>query len=85
MKKAIVAVTASMLTAMDCMLRDGAEHNHLGVDHFDQRDEAKTVKRLKRWIREFEYDVQISKGCAREEEAERCSFQAASSMTSSAA
>lgn len=60
-KKAIVAVAASMLTAAYYMLRDGTEHQDLGVDYFDKRDESKTVKRLERRIRELGYEVQIQK------------------------
>ena len=60
-KKAIVAVAASMLTAAYCMLRDGVEHKDLGVDYFAKRDEAKTVKRLQNRIKELGYDVQVQK------------------------
>ena len=60
-KKAVVAVAASLLTAAYYMLRDGTAHNDLGVDYFDKRDETKTVNRLQRRIRELGYDVQIQK------------------------
>ena len=60
-KKAVAAVAASLLTAAYYMLRDGTEHNDLGVDYFDNRDETKTVKRLERRIRELGYEVQIQK------------------------
>ena len=36
-KKAVVAVAASMLTAMYYMLRDGVEYRELGVDYFERR------------------------------------------------
>ena len=59
--KAIVAVAASMLTAAYHILRDGTEHKDLGVDYFDQHDQAKAVKRLEKRIRELGYDVQVAK------------------------
>jgi transposase len=40
-KKAIVAVTASMLTAMYYMLRDGVEYREFGADYFERRDKQK--------------------------------------------
>lgn len=60
-KKAILAVAASMLTAMFYMLRDGAQHHDLGIDYFDKRDETKTLKRLENRIRGLGYEVEIKK------------------------
>ena len=40
-KKAIIAVAASMLTAVWHMLRDGTEWHDLGAAHFDRADAAK--------------------------------------------
>jgi transposase len=45
-KKAIVAVAASMLTAIYFMLREGVAYQDLGADHFDRRDKDKMVRRL---------------------------------------
>src|SRR5256885_2133493 len=45
-KKAVLAVAASMLTAVYHMLRDGADYRDLGANHFDRRDTAKLAKRL---------------------------------------
>src|SRR5690606_28146015 len=47
-KKAILAVTASMLTAAYHMLKRGVEYHHLGADHFSRRDQSKTIQRLVR-------------------------------------
>ncbi len=45
-KKAICAVAASMLTAIHHMLKDGVEHNDLGVSHFDRRPAVIKANRL---------------------------------------
>ena len=45
-KKAICAVAASMLTAIYHMLKDGVEHNDLGVSHFDRRPAVIKANRL---------------------------------------
>ena len=45
-KKAILAVAASMLTAVYHMLKHSADYRDLGADHFDRRDKAKLAKRL---------------------------------------
>ncbi len=45
-KKAIVAVAASMLTAIYFMLREGVAYQDPGADHFDRRDKDKMVRRL---------------------------------------
>ena len=42
-KKAIIAVAASMLTAIWHMLRDGTEWHDLGAAHFDRADAHKTA------------------------------------------
>ena len=60
-KKAVVAVAASMLTAIFHMLRDGADFHDLGVNYFDQRDETKVVKRLQHRLKQMGYDVAITK------------------------
>jgi transposase len=47
-KKAILAVAASMLTAVFFMLRDGVAYKDLGADHFSRHDKTKTIQRLLR-------------------------------------
>lgn len=56
-KKAIVAVAASMLTAVWHMLRDGTEWQDLGAAHFDRADSAKTAGRLVRRLEQMGYQV----------------------------
>ncbi|RAR76458.1 hypothetical protein AX018_10471, partial [Paracidovorax anthurii] len=56
-KKAIIAVAASMLTAMWHMLRDGTEWQDLGAAHFDRTDAAKTANRLIRRLQQIGYQV----------------------------
>jgi transposase len=46
--KAIIAVTASILTAAFHMLSTGREYKDLGPSHLDRRDHAKLAKRLVR-------------------------------------
>jgi transposase len=58
-KKAIVAVAASMLTAMYYMLRDGVEYRELGADYFERRDKQKVVQRLVRRLEELGCQVQV--------------------------
>ena len=45
-KKAILAVAASMLTAVWHMLKNGVEYKDLGADHFARRDRSKAILRL---------------------------------------
>jgi transposase len=59
-KKAIVAVAASMLTAAWHMLRDGTEWHDLGAAHFDRADAAKTANRLIRRLQQIGYVVQAT-------------------------
>lgn len=56
-KKAIVAVAASMLTAAWHMLRDGTEWHDLGAAHFDRADASKTAARLIRRLQQIGYAV----------------------------
>jgi transposase len=56
-KKAIIAVAASMLTAIWHMLRDGTEWRELGAAHFDRADAKKTAKRLIRRLQQIGYVV----------------------------
>lgn len=56
-KKAIIAVAASMLTAIWHMLRDGTVWNDLGAAHFDRSDAKKTATRLIRRLQQIGYTV----------------------------
>jgi transposase len=58
-KKAIVAVAASMLTAIYYLLRDGVEYRELGGHHFDHLDRTKTTRRLVKRLRDLGYRVQL--------------------------
>jgi transposase len=58
-KKAIVAVAASMLTAMYYMLRDGTEFHDLGDQHFAHRDKTRVAKRLIQRLRDLGVEVEI--------------------------
>ena len=59
-KKAIIAVAASMLTAIWHMLRDGTEWQDLGAAHFDRTDARKTATRLVRRLQQIGYAVQLT-------------------------
>ena len=56
-KKAILAVAASMLTAVFFMLRDGIAYKDLGADHFSRHDKTKTVQRLLRRLSDLGCNV----------------------------
>jgi transposase len=56
-KKAIVAIAASMLTAIWHMLRNGTVWNELGAAYFDRNDPQKTATRLIRRLRQIGYTV----------------------------
>lgn len=58
-KKAIVAVAASMLTAIYYILRDGVEYRELGPLHFERLDRTKVTQRLVKRLRELGHTVQI--------------------------
>jgi transposase len=58
-RKAILAVAASMLTAIYFMLRDGVEYRDLGHDHFDRMNKAKTADRLVRRLNDLGYQVDL--------------------------
>ena len=59
-KKAIIAVAASMLTAVWHMLRDGTEWHDLGAAHFDQANTQKVANRLLKRLQSIGYNVQIT-------------------------
>ena len=58
-KKAIVAVAASMLTAIYYMLREGTEFQDLGSQYFTQHDKDQIAKRLLRRLRELGVEVEV--------------------------
>lgn len=58
-KKAIIAVAASMLTAVHHMLSGNMAYADLGGDHFDRRDKAKITRRLIRRLQDLGMTVEI--------------------------
>jgi transposase len=58
-KKAILAVAASMLTALYYMVRDGVEFHDLGSQYFVRRDKDHITQRLLRRLRELGVEVEI--------------------------
>jgi transposase len=64
-KKAIVAVAASMLTAVYYILRDRVPYRDLGPAHFDRLHKARAVNRLVRRLGDLGYNVALEpKGTA---------------------
>jgi transposase len=58
-KKAIMAVAASMLTAVYYMLSRGTDYSDLGIDHFDRRDKAKVARRLIKRLQDLGMTVEV--------------------------
>ena len=58
-KKAIVAVAASILTAIYHMLKDGTMYQDLGRDHFDRRTKDQQTQRLVKRLADLGYAVEI--------------------------
>jgi transposase len=58
-KKAVVAVAASILTAVYHMLKRGTEFSDPGSTHFDKRDHARAVQRLRKRLEVLGYNVQL--------------------------
>jgi transposase len=58
-KKAIVAVAASMLTAIYYMLRDGTEFHDLGDQYFARQDKARLTNRLLKRLRDLGVQVEV--------------------------
>jgi len=54
-----MAVAASMLTAAYHMLRDGVEYRDLGANHFDRRDQLKTINRLVKRLADLGCEVEV--------------------------
>jgi transposase len=63
-KKAIVAVAASILTAVYYMIRDGTPYRDLGIHYFDHRDRSQAARRFVTRLRQLGYNVQISEAVA---------------------
>jgi len=59
-KKAVIAVAASILTAIYHMLTNHVPYHDLGPDHFVKRDVAATAAKLAQRIKDLGYDVQYS-------------------------
>lgn len=59
-KKAIIAVAASMLTAIWHMLRNATQWRELGAAYFDRSDAKKTANRLIRRLQQIGYAVQLT-------------------------
>jgi transposase len=58
-KKAIIAVAASMLTAVYFMLRDGVEYHDLGPQPFARRDKDQIAKRLLQRLHDLGVNVEV--------------------------
>jgi transposase len=58
-KKAIMAVAASMLTAVYHMLRNQTPYRDLGADHFDQRAKHEVARRLIKRLGTLGYSVEV--------------------------
>src|SRR5439155_27294396 len=58
-KKAHVAVAASILTAAYHILRDDVPFNDLGDDYFDRRNKTRTTNRLLKRLHNLGYTVEV--------------------------
>jgi len=58
-KKAILAVAASILTAIYHMLRQEVSYRDLGPDFFETRSKTKVVARYLRKLRDLGCDVEV--------------------------
>jgi transposase len=59
-KKAIIAVAASILTAIYHMLKDGTLYQDLGSKHFQTRSKGQQTKRLVKRLADLGYDVALT-------------------------
>jgi len=59
-KKAIMAVAASILTAIYHMLKDGTLYHDLGANHFQSRSKGQQTKRLVKRLADLGYDVALT-------------------------
>jgi transposase len=62
--KAIVAVAASILTAVYCMIRDREPYRDLGFNYFQQSDPDRTVRRSVARLQQLGYVVTLTRGAA---------------------
>ena len=58
-KKAIMAIVASILTAIYHMLKDGTMYQDLGGDHFKRRSTDQQKKRLLKGLADLGYAVEL--------------------------
>jgi transposase len=58
-KRAIVAIAASLLTAIYYMLLRSTAYTDLGPNHFDSRNQQRTVGRLLRRLRDLGVEVEV--------------------------
>src|SRR4051794_12043722 len=63
-KKAIVAVAASMLTAIHVMLQRGIAYRDLGADHFDRAQNNRLAQRLTRKLQQLGFEVALTQRAA---------------------
>jgi transposase len=59
-KKAIMAVAASILTAIYHMLKDGTLYQDLGSNHFQSRSKGQQTKRLVKRLADLGYNVALT-------------------------
>lgn len=59
-KKAILAVAASILTAIWHMLKHDVDYRDLGADHFTRRDKSKVILRLVRRLNDLGCNVTVT-------------------------
>jgi len=59
-KKAIMAVAASILTAIYHMLKDGTLYQDLGSNHFQKRSKGQQTQRLVKRLADLGYAVELS-------------------------
>jgi transposase len=59
-KKAIMAVAASILTAIYHMLKNGTLYQDLGSNHFQSRSKGQQTKRLVKRLADLGYDVALT-------------------------
>ena len=59
-RKAIVAVAASILTAVYWMLRRGVAYQDLGADHFERSNRTRVAARLAHKLEELGFDVTLA-------------------------
>jgi transposase len=63
-KKAIVAVAASMLTAIHVMLQRGIAYRDLGADHFARVQNDRLAQRLTRKLQQLGFEVALTQRAA---------------------